>query len=93
MLTDNTLEYLLGFKGYMTKSNICLFATVLCLIPENVYGCPLKKNKREMDWQLVASYFIVKHTDIFAVYMYNHNAPLIYTVRLVFSCFNKIKLN
>ena len=27
----------------MTKSNICLFATVLCLIPENVYGRPEKK--------------------------------------------------
>ena len=43
MLTDNTLNYLLRFKGYMTKSNTCLFATVLCLIPENVYGRP-KKN-------------------------------------------------
>ena len=31
---------LLGCKGYMTKSNTCLFATVLCLIPENVYGRP-----------------------------------------------------
>ena len=40
MLTDNTQKYLLGFKGYMTKSNTCLFATVLCLIPENVYGLP-----------------------------------------------------
>ena len=40
MLTDNTRKYLLGFKGYMTKSNTCLFATVLCLIPENVYGRP-----------------------------------------------------
>ena len=27
-------------KGYMTKSNTCLFATELCLIPENVYGRP-----------------------------------------------------
>ena len=26
----------------MTKSNTCLFATVLCLIPENVYGRPKK---------------------------------------------------
>ena len=60
----------LRFKGYMTKSNTCLFATVLCLIPENVFGRPLKKNKkkREMDWQLVASYFTVKSTDIFAVH-------------------------
>ena len=42
MLTDNTQKYLLGFKGYMTKRNTCtcLFATVLCLIPENVYGRP-----------------------------------------------------
>ena len=47
----------------MTKSNTYLFAAVLCLIPENVYGRPLKK--REMDWQLVASYFTVKSTDIF----------------------------
>ena len=38
MLTDNTRKYLLWFKDYMTKSNTCLFATVLCLIPENVYG-------------------------------------------------------
>ena len=27
-----------GFKGYMTKSNTCLFATVLCLIPEMITG-------------------------------------------------------
>ena len=69
MLTDNTRKYLLEFKGYMTKNNTCLFATVLCLILENVYGRPSKKinkNKnREMDWQLVASYFTVKSTDIF----------------------------
>ena len=74
MLADNTRKYLLGFKGYMTKSNTCLFATVLCLIPENVYGRPpppppkkkkkKKKKKREMDWQLVASYFTVKSTDM-----------------------------
>ena len=38
MLTDNTRKQLLGFKGYMTKSNTCLFATVLSLIPENDYG-------------------------------------------------------
>ena len=37
-LTDNTRKSLLGFKGYMTKSNTRFFATVLCLIPENVYG-------------------------------------------------------
>ena len=29
-----------GFKGYMTKSNTYLFAAVLCLSPENVYGRP-----------------------------------------------------
>ena len=28
----------------MTQSNTCLFATVLCLIPENVYG--QKKNTK-----------------------------------------------
>ena len=39
------------------------FATVLCLIPENVYGAPVKI--AGMDWQLVASYFTVKSTDIF----------------------------
>ena len=53
MLTDNTRNYLLGFKGYMTKSNTCLFATVLCLIPEN-FTDARKKKIREMDWQLVA---------------------------------------
>ena len=47
----------------MTKNNTCLFATVLCLIPEKFTGA--RKEKREMDWQLVASYFIVKSTDIF----------------------------
>ena len=30
----------------MTKSNTCLFTTVLCLIPENVSGRPLKKKKK-----------------------------------------------
>ena len=40
MLTDNIRKHLLAVKGYMTKSNTCLFATVLCLIPENVYGRP-----------------------------------------------------
>ena len=40
MLTDITKYTFVGFKGYMTKSNTCLFATVLCLIPENVYGRP-----------------------------------------------------
>ena len=40
----------------MTKSNTCLFATALCLIPEK---------GREMDWQLVASYFTVKSTETF----------------------------
>ena len=29
-------------QGYMTKSNTCLFAIVMCLIPENVYGRPSK---------------------------------------------------
>ena len=29
MLTDNTRKYLLGVKGYITKSNTCLHATVL----------------------------------------------------------------
>ena len=66
MLTDNTRKNLLGLKGYTTKSNTCLFAKVLCLIPENVYGRPLKKaKKREMDWRLVANYFTIKSTDIF----------------------------
>ena len=39
------------------------FCYVLCVIPENVYGA--RKKKRAMDWQLVASYFTVKSTDIF----------------------------
>ena len=43
----------------MTKSNTCLFATVLCLILK------MFLKKREMDWQLVASYFTVTSTDIF----------------------------
>ena len=50
----------------MTKSNTCLFATLLCPFPENDYGRPYKK--REMDWQLVASYFTIKPTDIFAAH-------------------------
>ena len=62
MLTDNTRKYFLGFKGYMTKSNTCLFATVLCLVPENVYG---RRKKREMGWQQAATYFTIKSTDIF----------------------------
>ena len=43
------------------------FATILCLIPENVYGRLYKKNGK---WtgKLVASYFTVKSTDIFTVY-------------------------
>ena len=56
----------------MTKSNTCLFATVLYLIRETVYGRQKKKKKKkgggggmEMDWQLVASYLTVKSTDIF----------------------------
>ena len=51
----------------MNKSNTCLFATVLCLIRENVYGRP---KKREMDWQLVASYFTVKSTDFFFFFFF-----------------------
>ena len=51
----------------MTKSNACPFASVLCLIPENVYGHPLKM---EMDWQLVASNFTVKSSDIFCSVIY-----------------------
>ena len=50
----------------MTKKTktIMSFATVLRgLIPENVYGRLYKKGER--DWQLVASYFTVKSTDIF----------------------------
>ena len=48
------------------KTKIMSFATVLCLIPENVYGRLQKKNNSgwEMDWQLVASYFTVKSMDI-----------------------------
>ena len=38
--TENTRKYLLRFKGYMTKSNTCVFATLLCLIPDNVNGRP-----------------------------------------------------
>ena len=49
-----------------TKQNktIMSFATVLCLVPEMFTGA--YKKKREMDWQLVASYFTVKSTDIFS---------------------------
>ena len=36
---QKTLENtFVGLKGYMTKSNTCLSATVPCLVPENVYG-------------------------------------------------------
>ena len=61
-----------GFKRYMTKSNTYLFTAVLCLIPENVYGARKKKTKkkREMDWQLVASYFTVKSNGIFCSALY-----------------------
>ena len=31
-------------------------------------GARRKKKKREMDWQLVACYFTVKSTDIFAMH-------------------------
>ena len=31
----------------MTQNNTCLLATVQCLILENVYGRPLKKQKKK----------------------------------------------
>ena len=31
----------------MTKSNACRFSTVLCLIPENVYGRSYKKKQKK----------------------------------------------
>ena len=45
MLTDSTREYLRRIVGLYDKKKkkiiiiIMSFATVLCLIPENVYGC------------------------------------------------------
>ena len=62
MLTDSIRKHLCRIVGLYDKKRMS-FATVLCLIPENVYR-RLKKY-REMDWQLVASYFTVKSTDKF----------------------------
>ena len=60
MLTDNTQKYLLGFKGYMIKSNTCF----LCYrtVPDSwkMFTGARKKHtqkKREIDWQLVADIF------------------------------------
>ena len=42
MLTDSTREYLRRIVGLYDKTKkiiIMSFATVLCLIPENVFGC------------------------------------------------------
>ena len=41
MLTDSTREYLRRIVGLYDKKKIIImsFVTVLCLIPENVYGC------------------------------------------------------
>ena len=47
MLTDNTQKYLLGFKGYMIKSNTCFYATVLCLIPEKCLRAPVKNTPKK----------------------------------------------
>ena len=48
----------------MTKSNTCLFATVLCLVPENFLRAPVKITGNVLAAG-VASYFTVKSTDIF----------------------------
>ena len=48
----------------MTKSNTCLFTTVLCLIPENVYGSP-ETNKQTGNGLAAGCQLIVKSTDIF----------------------------
>ena len=48
MLTDNTRKHLLGLKGYMTKSNTRLFATVYT-VPDS-WKClraPVKKKKKK----------------------------------------------
>ena len=39
MLTDSTRKYLRRIVGLYDKKKIMSFATVLCLVPENVYGC------------------------------------------------------
>ena len=62
MLTDNTRKYLLGFKDYMTKSK---YAFCYRTVPDSRKCLRAPVKKREMDWQLVASYFTVKSTDIF----------------------------
>ena len=52
MVTDSTRKYLCRVEGLYDQKQYMSFATVLCLIPENVYERLYKK--REMDWQLVA---------------------------------------
>ena len=76
MLTDSTRKYLSRIVGlYDTKKTIMSFATVLCLIPKKFTGAC---KKREMDWQLVASYFTVKSTDIFYSVPHNHKKSNLY---------------
>ena len=42
--SPTTLENtVVGFKVYMTKSNTCLFATALCLIPTDIFAVYLSK--------------------------------------------------
>ena len=46
--------------------NTTLYSTLLCVItPAKIYGRP--KKQREMDWQLVASYFTIKFTFVYSV--------------------------
>ena len=55
MLTDSTRKYLCRIEGIYDQKKCMYFATVLCLIPENVYD-RLCKNR-----QLDARYFTVNY--------------------------------
>ena len=74
MSTDSTRKYFCMIVGLYDKNN-----NVLCYrsVPDpcKCLRAPVKK-KWEMDWQLVASYFTVKATDIF------------YSVRSILKCSN-----
>ena len=62
MLTDNTWKYLLGFRAIWSKA-MHVFLLPYCAWFVKMFTGARKKWK--MDWQLVASYFTVKSTDIF----------------------------
>ena len=74
----------------MTKSNICLFATVLCLIPENVYG----RSKKITGKGLAAGSQLLyrKLTDIFCSALFTVVLPLGHKIFEVIICIPIIKV-